>query len=197
MTDIQKLPLDIPVEIQNRIIEMFGEPYQYARGIIIHGETLTLERQWIGMSNLRDAFDHFINFIGFINSGCIDHASDELTEVEEHIRRASVETAQIICEILLDEINSKISIPPFVFKMTFVDYPSDVKIQNVLHEVKVKMESARTKKSKKWKEAIQEFKEAETLLVNLNIQLPSSNNVKYRLFTIAVGVLGFIGGILV
>ena len=59
------------------------------------------------------------------------------------------------------------------------------------------MESARTKKSKKWKEAIQEFKEAETLLVNLNIQLPSSNNVKYRLFTIAVGVLGFIGGILV
>jgi len=46
-------------EIIKSVLEVLGELHQYARDMHIHTEIATFKRDWEGMYNLRDAFDHF------------------------------------------------------------------------------------------------------------------------------------------
>jgi len=183
----------IPKDCNNHLLEIFGEQYQYARDIIIYGETTTLELQWEGMANMRDAFDHLRNFVFYVQNNN-ENAKQELIEIDSHIRRAIVETSQNICEHYLDNIIKKINTPRMIYKITFVDIPEKNKVDKMLKLAKNKIRKGRELKPNQWKEAVKNFKEAEELLKSLNDKYPKPNEAKFKLMMIGLTVLGIIIG---
>lgn len=187
---------DTPIELRDELMTLLGEPYQYARALLIHSETVTLKRNWVAMYNLRDAFDHLRNVLFSIHIGYIQNGQDMVTakrealEVYDHIRRAIVESAQDTTEHLLYKVDKKMINPHFFYKLAWLDVPSQVEINEAILSAKNKMELGRQEKTKfyEWKNVVKNFKEAEDTLIELEKNLPTRREVYFRVATL-FGVL--------
>lgn len=183
---------DTPVELREEIMKLLGEPYQYARVLLIHSETITLKRNWVAMYNLRDAFDHLRNVLFAIHEGNIDMviAKRETLEVYDHIRRAIVESSQDTAEHLLYKTDKKLINPHFLYKLAWIDVPNQIEINETILSAKNKMELGRQEKNKfyEWKNVVKNYKEAEDILIELDKKLPTKREVFFRIATI-LGVL--------
>lgn len=183
---------DTPVELREEIMKLLGEPYQYARVLLIHSETITLKRNWVAMYNLRDAFDHLRNVLFAIHEGNIDMviAKRETLEVYDHIRRAIVESSQDTAEHLLYKTDKKLINPHFLYKLAWIDVPNQIEINETILSAKNKMEHGRQEKNKfyEWKNVVKNYKEAEDILIELDKKLPTKREVFFRIATI-LGVL--------
>lgn len=182
-----------PEELRQEIIELLGEPYQYARALLIHSETITLKRNWVAMYNLRDAFDHLRNaFFSIHIDQDLNKAKQETQEVYEHIRRAIVESAQDTPETLLYSIDKKRVNPHFFYKLAWIEVPDRIDIIETINSAKYQMELGRQKKSEfyEWKNVVKHYKEAEDILLKLEIKLPPKKDVYFRVLTFYGMVLG-------
>ena len=183
---------DNPDELREEILKLIGEPYSYARALLIHSETITLKRNWVAMYNLRDAFDHLRNVLFAIHQGNIDMtiAKRESLEVYDHIRRAIVESAQDTAEHLLYKLDEKLINPHFFYKLAWVEAPSQYEINEAILSIKTKMEEGRQEKHKfyEWKNVVKNYKEAEDIIIEIDKKLPTKREVFFRIATI-FGVL--------
>jgi hypothetical protein len=182
-------------EIIESILEVLGEPYQYARDMHIHNEIATFKRDWVGMYNLRDAFDHLRKLLIYLfEDDDNNKANRELAEMEAHLYRAILEGAQNVTEVYLGRIDKKLK-PRILYRLSFVDVPSETEITTAISSVKEKIEHGRNYKPKNWKEAAKSFKEAEDILKSLEQKLPSPNEIRYRLIVVGLTTLTLLIGI--
>jgi len=103
-------------------------------------------------------------------------ANEEKAEKAAHLCRAILEGAQNVTEVYLDRINKKLK-PRILYRLSFVDAPSETEITTTISSAKEKIEHGRNFKPKNWKEAVKSFKEAEDILKNLEQKLPSPNEI--------------------
>lgn len=183
---------DNPAELREEIMKLLGEPYQYARALLIHSESITLRRNWVAMYNLRDAFDHLRNVLFAIHEEDTNMviARRETLEVYDHIRRAIVESAQDTAEYLLYKLDEKLINPHFFYKLAWIKVPSQIEIYETIMSATTKMEEGRQEKNKfyEWKNVVKNYKEAEDLIIELDKKLPTKQEVYFRIATI-LGVL--------
>lgn len=179
---------DNPSELREEIMKLLGEPYQYARALLIHSESITLRRNWVAMYNLRDAFDHLRNVLFAIHQGNTDMviARRETLEVYDHIRRAIVESAQDTTEYLLYMLDEKLVNPHFLYKLAWIKVPSQIEINEAILSAKTKMEAGRQEKNKfyEWKNVVINYKEAEDIIIELDKKLPTRQEAYFRIASI-------------
>ena len=181
-------------EIIKSILEVLKEPYQYARDMHIHNEIATFKRDWVGMYNLRDAFDQLRKLlIHLFEDDDNSKANRELAEMEAHLYRAILEGAQNVTEVYLDRIDKKLK-PRILYRLSFVDAPSETEITTAISSAKEKIEHGRNYKPKNWKEAAKSFKEAEDILKSLEQRLPSSNEIRCRLVILGCTIIALLIG---
>ena len=181
-------------EIIKSVLEVLKEPYQYARDMHIHNEIATFKRDWVGMYNLRDAFDHLRKLlIHLFEDDDNSKANRELAEMEAHLYRAILEGAQNVTEVYLDRIDKKLK-PRILYRLSFVDAPSETEITTAISSAKEKIEHGRNYKPKNWKEAAKSFKEAEDILKSLEQRLPSSNEIRCRLVILGCTIIALLIG---
>ena len=77
--------------VYEQLKEVLGEKYDYASTVVTYAEVQSLEFNYTGMAEFRDALTHVKRAI-YLDD--IAEAQDELNSASEHIRRAAVESMQ-------------------------------------------------------------------------------------------------------
>ena len=88
---------------------VLGEKYDYATSVVTYAEVQSLEFNYTGMAEFRDALTHFKRAIYEENE---DLALDELNSTFEHIRRAAVESMQEYIESKYTNVRKRIYLTP-------------------------------------------------------------------------------------
>lgn len=192
--DSQVLSPQLKEELIKSLLEALKGPYRYARDTHIHNEIVTGKRDWVGMYNLRDAFDHLQKLLIYLfEEGDINKADKEKVEMEAHLYRAILEGVQNVTEVYLDRIDKKLK-PHILYRLSFVDAPNETEITSAISSAKENIERGRNYKPKNWKEAAKSFKEAEDILKNLDQKLPSPDEIRYRLVILGCTIIALLIG---
>nr|QNO48665.1 hypothetical protein LENKHJGJ_00036 [Methanosarcinales archaeon ANME-2c ERB4] len=147
-------------KVYQKLLEVLGEDYQYATQVVTYSEVQGCGYDYVGMAEFRDALTHVKRAIDADDETV---AFDELNSVSEHIRRAAVESMQ---EYVEDKYAS-------IKRRLYVNMKNKKRISELEQNIKKNIFQGReAKPSKKWREAIGYFKEAEILLHQLDEEAP-------------------------
>ncbi|KKG71001.1 hypothetical protein [Methanosarcina mazei] len=183
-------------KVQERLkLVLSDEYYGYSTAVVGYSETKSLQYNYIGMSEFRDALTHVKRAIYTQKE---DEAISELDSASEHIRRAAVESMQQYVETRYYEIRERIHDPlPFIYIIFLKRKFNLSEIRERESRIKDYINSGRAlKPNKEWKEAISYFKRAEEELDILDKELPLNKQLNYSkvefflmVFYICLGVV--------
>ena len=176
----------IAPDVLEELRKVLGEDYSYATSVVTYAEVQSLEFNYTGMAEFRDALTHVKRAI-YENDE--KKALDEINSVSEHIRRAAVESMQEYIESRYVNFRRNLYFPYSLLK-------NRVKTDDLENELKLCIIKGRdAKPSKKWRESIGYFKKAEDILVQLEdkIQLPTKNrwNTKVLFYLFVALLIGY------
>lgn len=180
-------------EIVDKFIDVLNGYYEHARAGIIDMETQNLETTYLGIREIRDAFDHI--YLAF----CGGNVDDHFNSAEEHLRRAAVESYEYIVEEKLMEL-LPIFDKPFIYKLAFLKTPLNrTELRKKKEIIKENLREGRRLKANKqtWEEALDKFIEASDVLSEIEKKLPHKHEVYYRLYMIFIPIIMFILGLIV
>lgn len=168
----------ISPQVQQKLIEVLSENYDYATYVVTYAEIKSLEFNYTGMAEFRDALTHVKRAIYAENE---DLALDELNSTFEHIRRAAVESMQEYIESKYTHIRKRIYLSKLKSILARYKTPDKKEITNLEAIIKENLFYGREAKPRKeWKEAIGYFKRAEDALDQLDNILPDMEELDYR-----------------
>lgn len=189
----EKLPNDTHRTLSPQILEnlkdVLGEKYDYASSVVTYTEVQSLEFNYTGMAEFRDALTHVKRAV-YADDDQI--ALNELNSASEHIRRAAVESMQEYVETRYVNLRRRMYLPSmYWFKR------NTKKIKEMECELKKDLINGRTAKpSKKWLEAIKYFKDAESILDQLEAEIsPIDERINYLkifVYTLIIFLSGYL-----
>ncbi|MBW2621193.1 MAG: hypothetical protein JRC56_07690, partial [Deltaproteobacteria bacterium] len=142
----------ISPQVQQKLIEVLSENYDYATYVVTYAEIKSLEFNYTGMAEFRDALTHVKRAIYAENE---DLALDELNSTFEHIRRAAVESMQEYIESKYTHIRKRIYLSKLKSILARYKTPDKKVITNLEAIIKENLFYGREAKPRKeWKEAI-------------------------------------------
>ena len=182
--------------VQDRLKTVLSnEYYGYSIAVVGYSETRSLQYNYIGMAEFRDALTHVKRAIYAEKE---DDALSELDSASEHIRRAAVESIQQYVETRFNEIRERIYDPlPFIYIIFLKRKFNLGEIRERESKIKDYINSGRAlKPNTEWKEAISYFKKAEEELEILDKELPLNKQLNYSkvefflmIFYVCLGVV--------
>jgi len=185
----------IPPQIQQKLKEVLSENYDYATYVVTYAEIKSLEFNYTGMAEFRDALTHIKRAIYAENE---DLALDELNSTFEHIRRAAVESMQEYIESKYTNVRKRIYLSHLKSVLARYKTPNKKEVTNLEENVKKNIFHGREAKPRKeWKEAIGYFKVAEDALDKLDEILPKMEELDYRYSETAQAIFILIIGIVI
>ena len=171
-------------KVYRKLLEVLGEDYQYATQVVTYSEVQGGGFDYVGMAEFRDALTHVKRAIYATDESV---AFDELNSISEHIRRAAVESMQEYVEDKYVSIKRRLYL-----NVKNKKHVSELE-QNIKHNI---FSGREAKPSKKWREAIGYFKQAETLLNQLDDELPLINarayQVKLGIYILIAAITGYL-----
>jgi len=173
--------------ISKKLKELLGEKYDYAVAVIIYTEAKSLEFNYSGMAELRDAFHHVKKAIFAKND---TEALEEIINASDHIRRAATESMQDYIESRFVNFIRRKSLPSLYWSKNNKDKLND--LENQLKEYIYQGRMA--KPSKEWEQSIAYFKKAEEILDQLDKEIPSINEKKIKLKIFVYFLIGILSG---
>lgn len=154
------------------------ENYDYAAAVVTYSETKSLDFNYTGMAEFRDALTHIKRAI---YSDDEKKSSEELTSAFEHIRRAAVESMQEYVEVKYAEIRRRIYLSKLKSILARYKKPKMKDIISSERIIKENISNGREAKPRKaWQEAIGYFKRAEDELDKLDEVVPTQEELDYR-----------------
>jgi len=177
--------------VYEQLKEVLGEKYDYASTVVTYAEVQSLEFNYTGMAEFRDALTHVKRAI-YLDD--IAEAQDELNSASEHIRRAAVESMQEYIESRYINFRRGLYFPnKYWFKFNHNE------ISDLEHKLKSYLFLGReAKPSKKWLEAIGYFKKSEEVLDQLEKKISPLNQrlkiVSFLFYIILALLTGFLLG---
>lgn len=176
-------------EILKNLREVLGENYEYAISVVTYTEVQSLEFNYTGMAEFRDALTHVKRAI-YTNDSA--KALEELNSASEHIRRAAVESMQEYVETRYVNIRRRLYFP------TKYWFKNKEDIAGLEEKVKDNIRRGRELKPvKKWQEAISCFKNAEDAMAQLEQKIPSIDERIYLAKSVTYIIAGLIVGYLI
>ena len=171
-------------KVCQKLVEVLGDDYQYATQVVTYSEVQGGGYDYVGMAEFRDALTHVKRAINATEESV---AFDELNSISEHIRRAAVESMQEYVE------NKYVSIK----RRLYINYKNNENISELEKNIKLNIYRGReAKPSKQWKEAIGYFKQAESLLDQLDGELPlinaRTNQIKHGIYLLIAAITGYL-----
>lgn len=174
----------LPPKVYQKLLEVLGEDYQYATQVVTYSEVQGCGFDYVGMAEFRDALTHVKRAIYATDESV---AFDELNSISEHIRRAAVESMQEYVEDKYVSIKRRLYL-----NMKNKKHVSELE-QNIKQNI---FRGREAKPSKEWREAIGYFKQAETLLNQLDDELPlidaRADQVKLGIYILIAAITGYL-----
>jgi len=154
------------------------ENYDYAAAVVTYSEAKSLDFNYTGMAEFRDALTHIKRAI---YSDDEKKVSEELTSSFEHIRRAAVESMQEYVEVKYAEIRRRIYLSNLKSILARYKKPNKEDIMASENIIKDNISNGREAKPRKaWQVAIGYFKKAEAELEKLDKIVPKQEELDYR-----------------
>ncbi len=187
-------------EIVKGLDKICDQKWDFLNYLMTHYEEIANESAWIAKNNTRDLFGHFVNIYRSIRNDEINEKTiHDLNEMWSHLRRAITETTQQIIEKKLKNVKKKIE-KVYWYRTLFSEIPSNTDIKFALDKVDTARIEARSQKSNNWKESIENYHKAYTLIDQLDNKFPSLGELKDKMkknitfwATIVFGIIGIIG----
>ena len=171
-------------KVYQKLLEVLGDDYQYATQVVTYSEVQGGGFDYVGMAEFRDALTHVKRAI---NANDESVAFEELNSISEHIRRAAVESMQEYVENKYISIKRRLDL-----NLHKIKHVKELE-QNIKQNI---YQGREAKPSKQWKEAIGYFKQAETLLDQLDDELPLINvrayQVKHGIYLFIAAISGYL-----
>lgn len=175
--------------ISKKLKELLGEKYDYAVAVIIYTEVKSLEFNYSGMAELRDALHHVKKAIFAEND---TEALDEINNASDHIRRAATESMEDYIESRFINFIRRKSLPGLYWSKY-----NKAKLKDLENQLKEYIYQGRlAKPSKEWEQSIAYFKKAEVILDQLDEEIPSINEKKIKLKIFVYVLIGIFTGYL-
>lgn len=171
-------------KVYQKLLEVLGDDYQYATQVVTYSEVQGCGFDYVGMAEFRDALTHVRRAIYATDDSV---AFDELNSISEHIRRAAVESIQ---EYVEDKYVS-------IKRRSYLNVKNKKRVSELEQNIKQNIFRGRESKPfKEWREAIGYFKQAETLLDELDNELPlideRVDQVKLGVYILIAAITGYL-----
>lgn len=185
--DCRELPS--PQVLEN-LKDVLGEKYDYAISVVTYTEVKSLEFNYTGMAEFRDALTHVKRAV-YTNDE--RNALEELSSASEHIRRAAVESMQEYVETRYVNLRRRMYLPSMYWFRR-----NSKRIKELESELKKNIIDGRSvKPSKKWRESIGYFTNAERILDKLEREIPTIDERIYLAKSFIYIVTGLVIGYLI
>lgn len=175
-------------DVVDECIELFSNEYRKAKEIHIENETRRLERDWVGIVNLRDALDHLADVFAAVDDNDRARAFDELSDVRSHIQRAAVEGTLAEAERHVEYVKDH-RLPSILYWITLRDAPTREQHVAAMRTVKRNVNEGRNAKGDDWEQALKRFEAAKEEARRLRDRTPSKHDVVYRLLVLCAALL--------
>ena len=171
-------------KVYKELLEVLGDDYQYAIQVVTYTEVQGLVFDYVGMAEFRDALTHVKRAIAANEEY---GAFNELNSASEHIRRAAVESMQAYVECKYASTRRRM----------YLNVRNKKHISELERKIRENIFHGREAKPfKQWKESIGYFKEAETLLNQLDEEIPLINvrvgQFKLLVYLLIAGITGYL-----
>lgn len=179
----------IDPEIVERLLEILDKPYKYAKLGILDLESKSRRYSLSQILQLRDALDHIA--IALVdNRGEKKKQLRSLDLAEDHLRRASIESVEILVAELFYFVLRTLEKPRIYYRIACFSLPERDKLEEHLGRIQYHtLEGRRLKGNiEDWELCLTEFRKAYDEAKTLKDQLPDRNEAKYRF----IGVLGIL-----
>jgi hypothetical protein len=188
MTTDKSVPDELSLKTMQRLREVLDEPYHLSRDATIFSEIATGEFNYTGMSELRDALEHINRAISSDNE---KEAMSDLDSAFEHIRRSGVESVQKAATKLYFDVSEAMNSPSLAIRLSGLKVPDQGEVRKMRMRIMKNIVDGRAQKADrgKWKDSIRSFVEAINLSIELKDMFPPKGEIRFRLFTIACGVV--------
>ncbi|RQG92438.1 hypothetical protein [Natrarchaeobius chitinivorans] len=183
---------------QEDVIELCAtvltDPYVKARDLHINNEAALGERDWVGLTNFRDALDHVRKIHVYLDDDEPEKAFSEVVEMQGHIYRAAYDGAQTIPEAKIESVEAN-KLPNVLYTITLTSAPSDREYKRRKNQIREAISRGRRNKPENWKESVKAFEEAKQLSTTLDEEIPDKKDVYFRVVILLMGVIGAFSGL--
>jgi len=179
-------------EIIEECVEVLSEPYDQARQLHINNEAATGERDWMGLTNFRDALDHMSKILDKLNNGNPSEAKAEVAEMQAHIYRAIYDGAQVVPESKIEYIEDN-RLPYILYLITLTEAPNNKEYRRRKNQIGEAIKNGRNNKPKNWKQSVKYFQDAKRLSTQLEEETPPRKEVYYRLIILGFSLVSVMG----
>ncbi len=182
----------IDPEVMEKLLKLLDKPYKRAKLGILNLESKSKKYSFSQILQLRDALDH-ISIALVEHSGEKEKQLKSLDLAEDHLRRASIESIEILVTELFFSMLGLLEKPRIYYKFAFCPLPEKYKIDAQLKKIEYHLKRGRQLKGKidDWELCLMEFEKAYNETVILKNLLPHSNEAKYRFFVILITIMAF------
>lgn len=172
---------------ESKLKWVLDDAYPLARHSVIYSEVVTGELNYSGIAELRDVSDHIQRALDTDNE---EDALKDLEAAYEHIRRGAVESLQRAATKTFFDAIQVIRYPNFMYKILLYEVPDKGQIRDLRMKAMEKIANGRSHKSDKgkWKNSIEDFKDAIDASNEIINKLPDKAEFRFRLLTI-VGLI--------
>lgn len=188
MTKISKSSHVILDELQKSL----GKPYEIATKVILKYEIDLQSVAWYGLTELRDVTTHIANAV---NSNDENEAILEIKYANEHIRRAALETLHEYASDLFDELKPRLEGSTLKYRLLMLAPPNPERVRELKERIQSHLLEARSSRGTDWIKSVDNFYEAITDLKTLSNEAPPISEVRWRIFTIIIGILTIISSV--
>jgi tetratricopeptide (TPR) repeat protein len=173
--------------VDSKLKWILDDAYPLARQSVIYSEVIMGELNYSGIAELRDVLDHIQRALDTDNE---EDALKDLEAAYEHIRRGAVESLQRAATKTFFDALQVIRYPNLMYKILLHEVPDKGQIRDLQMKAMEKIADGRSHKSDKdkWKNSIEDFKDAIDVSNEIIDKLPNKAEFRFRLLTI-VGVI--------
>jgi len=163
--------------------------YPSARKAVVYAEIATYHRNTQGWGNIRDALEHISHLC---KTQDVDY-DKEIGSVDEHLRRAWIESHEMVTEDKLYKFNERIKIPRFLYKITFSKRLPQIVIDEQDKKIRTYLVNARLSKGEQnVKEGVDYLIEAEKILDDLLKNIYPIEEVKFRALMLFLAIFAIV-----
>lgn len=172
---------------ESKLKWVLDDAYPLARHSVIYSEVVMGELNYSGIAELRDVLDHIQRARDTDNE---EDALKDLDAAYEHIRRGAVESLQRAATKTFFDALQVIKYPNLMYKILLHEVPDKGQIRDLRMKAMEKIANGRSHKSDKgkWKNSIEDFKDAIDASNEIIDKLPNKAEFRFRLLTI-VGLI--------